>query len=115
GHIAVIGSVAGDRIRRSNYVYGTSKSGLALFAEGLRLRLAPANVPVLVVKPGFVDTPMTAHLKKSVLFASPQYVARGILRAVEAGKNEIYLPGFWRLIMLVIRQLPYAVMKRLPL
>lgn len=115
GSIAVISSVAGDRGRQSNYVYGAAKGGLTVFLQGLRNRLAQVNVQVLTVKPGFVDTPMTAHLPKGILFAKPACVAKGIIRAIEKGRDEVYLPFFWWWIMLVIRFLPECVFKRLKL
>jgi short-subunit dehydrogenase len=113
GVIAVIGSVAGDRGRQSNYVYGASKGGLDIFLQGLRNRLFPAGVSVVTIKPGFVDTPMTAHLPKSALFAQPQAVALGILSAMEAGRDIVYLPFFWRYILLIIKLLPETLFKRL--
>jgi len=113
GVIAVIGSVAGDRGRQSNYVYGASKGGLDIFLQGLRNRLFHAGVAVVTVKPGFVDTPMTAHLPKSPLFASPETVAEGIVKAMENGRDVVYLPFFWRYIMLAIKLLPETVFKRL--
>lgn len=113
GVIAVIGSVAGDRGRQSNYVYGASKGGLDIFLQGLRNRLFHAGVAVVTIKPGFVDTPMTAHLPKSPLFASPEAVAAGIVRAMESGRDTVYLPSFWRLILLVLRLIPEALFKRL--
>ena len=115
GTLVVISSVAGDRGRQSNYIYGASKGALSVFLQGLRNRLARAGVAVVTVKPGFVDTPMTAAMKKNPLFASPERVARGILGAVEAGRDEVYLPGFWAPIMLGIRSIPERVFKRLKL
>lgn len=115
GTIVVISSVAGDRGRQSNYVYGASKAALSAFLQGMRNRLFRSGVRVVTVKPGFVDTPMTAGVKKNALFASPERVARGILRAVDRGADEVYLPGFWRLIMLVIRSVPERIFKRLRL
>lgn len=115
GTIAVIGSVAGDRGRQSNYVYGAAKGLVARFLEGLRNRLAKAGVQVLTVKPGFVDTPMTAAFPKGALWAQPEQVARGIVAAIDRRKDEVYLPGFWRLIMLVIRHIPERIFKRLSL
>ncbi|MFC5302478.1 SDR family oxidoreductase [Azospira restricta] len=115
GTIAVIGSVAGDRGRQSNYVYGAAKGLVARFFEGLRNRLAKAGVQVLTVKPGFVDTPMTAAFPKGALWAQPEQVARGIVAAIDRRKDEVYLPGFWRLIMLVIRHIPERIFKRLSL
>lgn len=115
GTIVVISSVAGDRGRQSNYVYGSSKGGLNVFLQGLRNRLARSNVAVVTVKPGFVDTPMTAHLPKNALFASPERVAKGILRAVDARRDEVYVPGFWRLIMFAVRSIPEGLFKRMRL
>ncbi len=113
GVIAVIGSVAGDRGRQSNYVYGASKGGLDVFLQGLRNRLFHAGVDVVTIKPGFVDTPMTAHLPKSPLFASPEAVARGIVKAMEQGRDVVYLPFFWRWILWVVKLMPEFVFKRL--
>ena len=115
GSIAVISSVAGDRGRQSNYVYGAAKGMVTRFLQGLRNRLAKKGVQVLTIKPGFVDTPMTAAFPKGALWAQPADVARGILAAVDRGRDEVYLPGFWRLIMLVIRHIPEAIFKKLSL
>ncbi len=115
GTLVVISSVAGDRGRQSNYIYGASKGALSVFLQGLRNRLARSGVAVVTVKPGFVDTPMTADMKKNALFASPEKVARGILRAADKRRNEVYLPGFWRLIMFIIRSIPEGLFKRLKL
>ena len=111
----VISSVAGDRGRQSNYVYGSAKAAVTTFLQGLRNRLHPAGVQVLTVKPGFVDTPMTSAFPKGPLWASPEQIARGIHRAIQKRKDVVYLPGFWRLIMRVIREIPEAVFKRLSL
>ena len=115
GCIAVISSVAGDRGRQSNYVYGAAKGMVTRFLQGLRNRLAKKGVQVLTIKPGFVDTPMTAAFKKGALWAQPDDVARGILAAIEKGKNEVYLPGFWWLIMAIIRHIPEPIFKKLSL
>ena len=88
GTLAVIGSVAGDRGRQSNYAYGAAKGGLAVFLAGLRNRMYPRGVHVLTVKPGFVDTPMTASVPKNALFATPDRVAADILRAVDRGTGR---------------------------
>jgi short-subunit dehydrogenase len=106
GSIAVISSVAGDRGRQSNYVYGAAKGCLNVFLEGLAHRLYPVGVRVLTVKPGFVDTPMTAEFDKGPLWAQPARVARDIQRAIARGATELYTPWFWRWIMLVIRAVP---------
>ena len=106
GTIAVISSVAGDRGRKSNYVYGASKGALNIYLDGLRHRLHGTGVQVLTIKPGFVATPMTAHLPPGPLFAQPSRVARDILRGVRGRKSVVYTPPFWRLIMLVVRNTP---------
>ena len=115
GAIAVISSVAGDRGRQSNYVYGSAKALVSAFASGMRQRLSKQGVHVITVKPGFVDTPMTAHLKKGALWAKPQQVAKDISRAIDKGGSVVYTPGFWRLIMLVIKHIPEFVFKKLSL
>lgn len=116
GTIAVISSVAGDRGRQSNYVYGAAKAGLSAFASGLRNRLQKSGVSVVTIKPGFVDTPMTAHIsKKGPLFAHPDAVGRAIVRAIDRRKDVVYVPGFWRPIMWVIRSIPERIFKRLSL
>jgi len=115
GTIAIISSVAGDRGRGSNYVYGTAKAALTTFAQGLRNRLFSKGVHVLTVKPGFVDTPMTAHLPKGPLFASPEQVARDIIRAIDHRKCVLYTPWFWRWIMLIIKAIPEPVFRKLRL
>lgn len=116
GVIAVIGSVAGDRGRQSNYVYGAAKGMVDLFLAGLRNRLFKAGVAVVTIKPGFVDTPMTAHIeKKGALWAQPGDVAKGIVRAIDRRADIVYLPGIWRIIMLVIRHIPEVIFKRLSL
>ncbi len=114
GTIAAISSVAGDRGRQSNYVYGAAKGFVSLFMQGLRNRLYRKGVRVVTIKPGFVDTPMTAGFrKKGLLWASPDRVARGIVRAMDRGADEVYLPWFWRPILWVIRHIPEVVFKRL--
>jgi short-subunit dehydrogenase len=116
GTIAVISSVAGDRGRQSNYVYGSAKAALTTFLGGLRQRLAKTNVDVLTIKPGFVDTPMTAAIaNKGALWAPPERIAAGIVNAIDARRNVVYLPWFWRWIMLVIRHIPEPVFKMLKL
>ena len=115
GTIAVISSVAGDRGRQSNYVYGSAKGALSIYLSGLRGRLYKSGVSVLTIKPGFVDTPMTAHLKKGPLFASPRRVAAGIYRAIDRRRDVVYLPGFWGVIMTIIRLIPERIFKRLKL
>jgi len=113
GQIVAIGSVAGDRGRATNYAYGAAKGALEIFLSGLRQRLHKRGIQVLLVKPGFVDTPMTAAFNKGPLWASPERVARDIVRAMEKGKSVIYTPWWWRWIMLVIRLLPKFIFVRL--
>jgi decaprenylphospho-beta-D-erythro-pentofuranosid-2-ulose 2-reductase len=112
GTIAVIGSVAGDRGRQSNYVYGAAKACIDTYLQGLAHRLYPAGVRVVTVKPGFVDTPMTADFDKGPLWASAQTVAKDIRRAMQRGTPVVYTPWFWRWIMLVIRAIPRPIFYR---
>lgn len=115
GTIAVISSVAGDRGRQSNYIYGTAKSAVSTFLQGLRNRLYKSNVHVVTIKPGFVDTPMTAEFSKGPLWASAETVAIGIEQAIDKKKDVVYLPGFWWFILTVIRFVPERLFKRLSL
>ena len=115
GTIAIISSVAGDRGRASNYVYGSAKAMITAFTSGLRQRLYKSNVAVVTIKPGFVDTPMTADFKKGLLWTKPNAVAIKIVKAIDVRKNEVYVPLIWRLIMLVIKILPTKVFKKLQL
>ena len=113
GTIAVITSVAGDRGRQSNYIYGASKAMVSVFLQGLRNRLFHSQVNVLDIKPGFVDTPMTAHIKKGgPLWAKPEAVAKDIVNAIEKKKDLLYTPFFWRYIMLIIRNIPECIFKK---
>ena len=113
GTLAVISSVAGDRGRQSNYVYGTAKAAVSTFAQGLRNRLQKSGVHVLTIKPGFVDTPMTAEFKKGLLWAKPDAVANSILHAIDKQTNVLYTPFFWRYIMLIIRLIPEGLFKKM--
>jgi decaprenylphospho-beta-D-erythro-pentofuranosid-2-ulose 2-reductase len=116
GTIVVISSVAGDRGRQSNYVYGSAKALVTAFTSGLRQRLYASGVAVVTIKPGFVDTPMTAAFPKGALWAKPLQIANGIVSAVDrSSATVLYLPAFWRLIMLVIRSIPETVFRRLKL
>lgn len=116
GVIATISSVAGDRGRQSNYVYGAAKGMVSLFLQGLRNRLMARGVSVVTIKPGFVDSPMTADFDKSgPLWAKPETIATGIIKAMKKGKNEVYLPWFWWGIMQIIKHIPEAIFKRLSL
>jgi len=113
GTIVGVASVAGDRGRIGNYVYGAAKAGFATYLSGLRNRLTKAGGHVVTVKPGFVDTAMTWGLPGMFLVASPNDVAKSILNAVDKKKNEIYTPFFWRYIMLIIRNIPEAIFKKM--
>lgn len=107
GSLVVMGSVAGDRGRQSNYIYGASKGGLAVLLQGIAHQLAPTGARAVVIKPGFIATRMTQHLNPAgPLWSSPETVARIVRRAAERGGPIIYAPGFWRLIMTVIRLTP---------
>lgn len=115
GTIAVISSVAGDRGRQSNYIYGAAKGAVTLFLQGLRQRLFKSGVHVVTIKPGFVDTPMTASFEKGILWVKPDSVARSIHKAIARKKDVLYVPWFWWPIMAVIKAIPETVMKRLTL
>ncbi len=116
GTLAVISSVAGDRGRPSNYLYGAAKAAVSAACEGLRARLFKAGVHVVTVKPGFVDTPMTKGLAlPGALLAQPDQVARQIAKAIERKTNTLYTPHIWQPIMFIIRNIPQAVFKRLSL
>jgi decaprenylphospho-beta-D-erythro-pentofuranosid-2-ulose 2-reductase len=112
GTIAVISSVAGDRGRASNYVYGSAKAMVSTFTSGLRQRLYKSGVSVVTIKPGFVDTPMTAEFKKGFLWAKPFTVAAKIVQATDKRKDEVYVPTFWHLIMFIIKSIPNSVFKK---
>lgn len=115
GTLAVITSVAGDRGRQSNYIYGAAKAAVNVFLQGLRNRLYRHGVHVLTIKPGFVDTIMTKDYKKGFLWVSADTIAKGIVKAIDKKKNVVYLPAFWRLIMLIIKHIPESIFKRMRL
>lgn len=112
GCIAVLSSVAGERGRQSNYIYGTAKAAVSTFLQGLRHRLYASGVQVLTIKPGFVDTPMTAAIPKNFLFATPEQVAADVVSAIRTGRAVVYTPWFWRYIMLLIRTVPERLFVR---
>jgi short-subunit dehydrogenase len=112
GTIAVISSVAGDRGRASNYIYGSAKAMITAFTSGLRQRLHKSNVAVVTIKPGFVNTPMTAAFKKGLLWAKPASVAAKIVRAIDKKKDEVCIPAFWWAVMAVIKAIPVTLFKR---
>ena len=115
GSLVVLGSVAGDRGRRANFVYGAAKAGLATLAEGVAHRFASSGPRAVIVKPGPVTTPMTEGFasRKGLLWATPEAVAQIVRRAADRGGPVVYAPWFWRWIMLVIRLLPTRVFNRL--
>jgi short-subunit dehydrogenase len=113
GCLAVITSVAGDRGRRSNYIYGAAKGGLDHFLQGLRARLHTSNVRVISIKPGPVDTMMTAGLPHDKPFASPERVGEDIYRALKKGSPDVvYTPHYWRYVMFCVRAMPEWIFKR---
>ena len=114
GRAVVFGSVAGDRGRQSNYAYGAAKAGVETFVEGLQHRFAKtAEICFLLVKPGFVDTPMTSHISpKGFLWAKPERIASICEKALLKGRLMVYAPWFWRWIMLIIKTLPRFIFHR---
>ena len=115
GVLAVISSVAGDRGRKSNYVYGSSKAGLSAFLGGLRNRVDREGVTVLSIKPGPVKTAMTASMKGSEKFADVNKVAQTIVKAIAAKKDNLYVPFQGQPIMFIIRNIPDSIVKKLNL
>ena len=115
GFICGLSSVAGDRGRQSNYLYGSSKAALSTYLQGLRNRLSRSGVRVVTVKPGFVDTKMTFGLPGMFLVAKPERVAKDTCRAIRRGRSVVYTPWFWRPIMLIIRAIPEFMFKRMKL
>lgn len=115
GTIAVISSVAGDRGRASNYVYGSAKAMVTVFTSGLRQRLHKSNVAVVTIKPGFVDTPMTAAFKKGLLWTKPAVASAKIVKAIDQRKDEVYVPAFWWVVMVVIKAIPNRFFRHMKL
>jgi short-subunit dehydrogenase len=109
GTVVVVTSVAGDRGRQSNYCYGATKAAVSAYLDGLRASLASKGVSVLEVKPGVMDTAMTAHLPRSPLMASPQKVAADIIKAIKGRKRRIYTPWYWKVVMTVLKMVPDAI------
>lgn len=114
GLIVVLSSVAGERVRRSNFAYGASKAGLDGFFQGMSSALVPVGVRTMLVRPGFVRTKMTAGMKAPPLAASPDDVARAVVRGISLGKEIVWVPASARLVMTVIRHLPTPVFRRIP-
>lgn len=113
GTVVGVGSVAGDRGRVGNYVYGAAKAGFHTYLSGLRNRLTRSGGHVVTVKPGFVDTGMTWGIDGMFLVAPPENIAQDILTAVTKKKNTIYTPFFWRYIMMIIRSIPEPIFKKM--
>lgn len=113
GTICVISSVAGDRGRASNYVYGSAKAMVTTFTSGLRQRLYKSNVSVVTIKPGFVDTPMTKEFEKGFLWAQPSTVAFKVVKAIDKKKAEVYVPSYWFFIIQIVCLIPSKIFKRL--
>ncbi|MEM6602597.1 MAG: SDR family NAD(P)-dependent oxidoreductase [Pseudomonadota bacterium] len=114
GSVIIFGSVAGDRGRYGNYIYGSTKAALHCYGAGLRNRLEKSDVHVLTVKPGFIDTVMTRGMKLPPLpIAKPRTVAQNVIKANAKKRNEIYTPFFWWAIMLIIRNIPEFIFKKL--
>ena len=115
GNITVITSVAGDRGRQSNYLYGAAKGMVSTFLQGLAQRLSKSGVHVLDIKPGFVDTPMTAEFDKGVLWAKPAKVAKIIKKRIDQQSSFSYTPAFWFVIMTIIKFIPTSIFARITL
>jgi decaprenylphospho-beta-D-erythro-pentofuranosid-2-ulose 2-reductase len=115
GTLAVLSSVAGERGRKSNYVYGSSKAGLTAFVDGLRNRIDREGVRVMTIKPGPVKTAMTENMKGSAKFADVEVVAESLVKSIDKGTDIVYVPGIWLIIMAVIRAIPERIFKKLNL
>jgi len=115
GTLAVLSSVAGDRGRKSNYVYGSSKAGLSTFVDGLRNRIDREGVRVMTIKPGPVKTAMTEGMPNNAKFADVGAVATTLVKAIDKGSDVVYVPGIWRVIMGVIKVIPESIFKKLNL
>ena len=113
GIIAVLSSVAGDRGRASNYVYGSAKSMVTVFMSGLRQRLYKSNVTVLTIKPAYIDTRMTKHFKKNFLWTDAMVAAREIVKSIDLKKDEVYVPSLWYFLMKIINLIPNIIFKKL--
>lgn len=113
GTLAVVTSVAGDRGRQTNFVYGAAKSMVSTYLQGLRGKLLGHGVHVVDIRPGLVDSPMTARFEKGALWSTPELVARKIVRSIDARRHTVYAPSYWRLIMAVVCSIPDVIFKRL--
>lgn len=115
GTIAVISSVAGERGRQSNFIYGAAKGGVSKYLEGLRNRLFEKGIKVITIKPGMVDSPMTKDMPKGPLFAKSEDVGKVIYNGIKSGKDVMFVPGYWKLIMGIITTIPESIFKKLKL
>lgn len=115
GNITVISSVAGERGRQSNYVYGASKGLVSIFLQGLSQRLTKSGVHVLDIKPGFVDTPMTKEFEKGILWAKPANVAKVIKKRIDNKSSFSYVPFIWFIIMTIIKTIPHTIFNKIRL
>jgi short-subunit dehydrogenase len=115
GTLAVITSVAGDRGRQPNFVYGAAKSMVSTYLQGLRGKLLPHNVHVVDIRPGLVDSPMTAQFEKGPLWSTPELVANKIVKSIDRKSHTVYVPGYWRVIMATVCSIPEFIFKRLKL
>lgn len=113
GTIAVISSVAGDRGRQSNFVYGSTKAALSAYLQGFRNRLYRFGVTVITIKPGVIRTPMTAHIKHGPLSGDPKHTGESIYHGILKGRDVIYVPWYWRIIMSIVCAIPETIFKRL--
>ena len=113
GTLAVVTSVAGDRGRQPNFVYGAAKAMVSTYLQGLRGKLLPHGVHVVDIRPGLVDSPMTAKFEKGALWSTPELVANKIVRAIDAKRHTVYVPSYWRIIMAIVCSIPDFVFKRL--
>ena len=113
GTIAVITSVAGDRGRQPNFIYGAAKSLVSTYLQGLRGKLLAHKVHIVDIRPGLVDSPMTAQFPKGPLWSSPERVAQKIVKSIRRGSHTVYAPAYWRLIMLIVKMIPEFIFKRL--
>jgi short-subunit dehydrogenase len=115
GILAVVTSVAGDRGRQPNFIYGAAKSLVSTYLQGLRGKLQPHGVHVTDIRPGLVDSPMTAQFEKGLLWSTPELVAANIEKAIDGNRHTVYVPGYWRMIMAIVCSIPEVVFKRLKL
>lgn len=113
GKIAVVTSVAGDRGRQPNFVYGAAKAMVSTYLQGLRGKLLSYGVQVIDIRPGLVDSPMTAQFEKGALWSTPEIVASKIVKSIDGNGHTVYAPGYWRVIMTVVKSIPEIIFKRL--